>query len=152
MSILVVGSVAYDNLETPSGKRDDVLGGAATARFHRPDSGLGLSELSMNCVKVAREVEKTAKFWELQPGNILLSEREENEAYLTSKPGETYVLFFTDGGEVGLDLTEFDMEFSLKWFEIRTGEITSESKIEGGKIVNLKAPGTLEWVAVLSSK
>ena len=129
-----------------------VLGGAATARFHRPDSGLGLSELSMNCVKVAREVEKTAKFWELQPGNILLSEREENEAYLTSKPGETYVLFFTDGGEVGLDLTEFDMEFSLKWFEIRTGEITSESKIEGGKIVNLKAPGTLEWVAVLSSK
>ncbi|MFH0799412.1 MAG: PfkB family carbohydrate kinase [Pseudomonadota bacterium] len=30
MSILVVGSVAYDNLETPSGKRDRVLGGAAT--------------------------------------------------------------------------------------------------------------------------
>jgi len=30
MSILVVGSVAYDNLETPEGKRDDVLGGAAT--------------------------------------------------------------------------------------------------------------------------
>lgn len=30
MSILVVGSVAYDSLETPSGKRVDVLGGAAT--------------------------------------------------------------------------------------------------------------------------
>ncbi len=30
MSILVVGSVAYDDLETPSGRRDDVLGGAAT--------------------------------------------------------------------------------------------------------------------------
>ncbi|MBT3182859.1 MAG: sugar kinase [Deltaproteobacteria bacterium] len=30
MSILVVGSVAYDNLDTPHGKRDDVLGGAAT--------------------------------------------------------------------------------------------------------------------------
>ena len=30
MSILVVGSVAYDNLETPAGRRDDVLGGAAT--------------------------------------------------------------------------------------------------------------------------
>ena len=30
MSILVVGSVAYDTLETPSGRRDDVLGGAAT--------------------------------------------------------------------------------------------------------------------------
>lgn len=30
MSILVVGSVAYDNLETPSGTREEVLGGAAT--------------------------------------------------------------------------------------------------------------------------
>jgi sugar/nucleoside kinase (ribokinase family) len=30
MSILVVGSVAYDNLETPEGKRERVLGGAAT--------------------------------------------------------------------------------------------------------------------------
>ncbi len=30
MSILVVGSVAYDDLETPAGRREEVLGGAAT--------------------------------------------------------------------------------------------------------------------------
>ncbi len=30
MSILVVGSVAYDDVETPSGRRENVLGGAAT--------------------------------------------------------------------------------------------------------------------------
>lgn len=30
MSILVVGSVAYDNIETPFGKRDNALGGSAT--------------------------------------------------------------------------------------------------------------------------
>ena len=30
MSILVVGSVAFDSLETPSGKREKILGGAAT--------------------------------------------------------------------------------------------------------------------------
>ena len=30
MAILVVGSVAFDSLETPSGKRERVLGGAAT--------------------------------------------------------------------------------------------------------------------------
>ena len=42
-----------------------LIGGVATARFHRPPSGLGLSELSMNSVKVAREIEKTVKFWEI---------------------------------------------------------------------------------------
>jgi sugar/nucleoside kinase (ribokinase family) len=30
MSILVVGSVAFDNIATPSGRVEDVLGGAAT--------------------------------------------------------------------------------------------------------------------------
>jgi hypothetical protein len=30
VAILVVGSVAFDSLETPSGKRERVLGGAAT--------------------------------------------------------------------------------------------------------------------------
>ncbi len=129
-----------------------VLGGAATARFHRPDSGLGLSELSMNCVRAAREIEKTTIFWELQPGNNLLSDREENEAYLTSKPGKIYVLFFTDGGEIGLDLTEFNSEFNLKWFNIRNGEISSENKLKGGEIVKLSPPGELEWIALITSK
>ncbi len=127
-----------------------VLGGAASARFHRPPSGLGLSELSMNCVKIAREIEEIAPFWELKPGNDLLSNREENEAYLASKPGETYVLFFTDGGEVNLDLTSIDKDFNLKWFNVREGKQVSEGKIEGGKKVNIEAPGQLEWIAVLS--
>ena len=30
MSILVVGSVAFDNIATPSGRVENVLGGAAT--------------------------------------------------------------------------------------------------------------------------
>ena len=47
MSILVVGSVAFDSLETPSGKRERVLGGAAThfslaARFFTPVRVIGV--------------------------------------------------------------------------------------------------------------
>jgi hypothetical protein len=129
-----------------------VLGGAASARFHRPESGLGLSGLSMNCVKIAREIEKIAKLWELEPGNDLLSNRGENEAYLTSKPGKTYVIFFTNGGEVGIDLTDFDKEFNIKWFDIRKGELMNESKVSGGKVLNLKAPVELECIAVLNAK
>ncbi len=129
-----------------------VLGGAASARFHRPPSGLGLSELSMNSVKVAREIEEVEKFWNLEPANILLSDREENEAFLASKTGETHVLFFTDGGEVGLDLNDFEKEFQLKWYDIRAGRLHSENKIKGGNVVQIKAPGNLEWLAVISSQ
>jgi len=128
------------------------LGGAASARFHRPPSGLGLSGLSMNSVKTAREIEKTAQFWNLEPANDLLSDREENEAYLAAQPGKNYVLFFTDGGEVGLNLSEVEGKFNLKWYNVRKGELVSEDEIEGGHVVRLKSPGNLEWVALLSSK
>ena len=129
-----------------------LLGGVASARFHRQPSGLGLSELSMNSVKVAREIEKTVKFWELTPGNELLTQREENEAYLTSKSNKVYIVFFANGGEVGLNLNSAKSTFSVRWFNIRKGEMVSESEIAGGEIIKLNVPGELEWVAVLSKK
>jgi hypothetical protein len=126
-----------------------VIGGVASARFHRPPSGLGLSELSMASVKAAREIEKIIPYWELQPGNELLSNREENEAFLTSKSGEVYIVFFTNGGEIGLDLSNIKSGFTVKWMNIRKGEWESETRIEGGRVISLEAPGELEWLAVL---
>jgi hypothetical protein len=126
-----------------------VIGGVASARFHRPTSGLGLSELTMASVKAAREIEKICPFWELTPGNDLLSDRADNEAYLTSKEGEVYVVFFPDSGEVGLDLRNNNTDFMLKWINVRKGEWHSESRINGGEVLNLKTPGEQEWVAVI---
>lgn len=128
-----------------------LIGGAASARFHRPSSGLGLSELSIASVKVAREIESVVKFWELKPGNELLSGREENEAYLAYKPGEVFIIFFTDGGEVELDLTNLNFDFSLKWADIRSGTLMPEQKISGGDTIKISAPGEMEWIAVISS-
>jgi hypothetical protein len=129
-----------------------VIGGIASARFHRPPSGLGLSQLSMNSVIVAREIDKTISFRELTPGNELLSGREENEAYLASKEGVAYVVFFTNGGEVELNLSSAKSSFKVRWFDIRKGILVSENKIRGGEVVILKAPGELEWVALISRK
>ena len=47
MSILVVGSIALDTIETPFGKREDILGGSCTyfsyaASFFRPVSIVGV--------------------------------------------------------------------------------------------------------------
>ena len=36
MSLLVVGSVALDTVETPFGRADDALGGSATFAFYLP--------------------------------------------------------------------------------------------------------------------
>jgi len=126
-----------------------VIGGAASARFHRPPSGLGLSGLSMACIRAAREIEKICPFWELTPANDLLVNREENEAYATIKPGEAYVVFFPQEGSVGLNLQEESSVFKLKWMNIREGEWEEETTIDGGCIAELSTPGNNEWVAVI---
>ncbi len=127
-----------------------ILGGVASARFHRPPSGLGLSELSIAQVKAVREIESVVCLWELHPGNELLSDRLENEAYLTAKPGEAYVVYFPGNGNVGLNLSEFSAEFNLRWMNIQQGSWASKQKVAGGKIVKLTPPTTDGWVAVLT--
>jgi hypothetical protein len=104
----------------------------------------------MASVKAAREIEKEVKFWEVEPNNNLLSEREENEAYLATKSGEMYVVFFPDEGEVKLNFTDVSSEFDLKWMNVRKGEWYSKKEVKGGEMLTLSAPGKNEWVAVIT--
>ncbi len=91
-----------------------IIGGAAAARFHRPDAGIGLSTPAIASLKAARKLESLIKLWEVEPAMNLLTDREENEAYLAARLGQAYALYFTNGGEVGLDLREFPRKFSVQ--------------------------------------
>jgi len=91
-----------------------IIGGAAAARFHRPDAGIGLSTSAIASLKAARKLESLIKLWEVEPAMNLLTDREENEAYLAARLGQAYALYFTNGGEVGLDLREFPRKFSVQ--------------------------------------
>ncbi len=127
-----------------------VVGGCASARHHRPPHGNGLSDKSKASIKAVRKVETLLRLWEVSPRMDLLSEREENEAYLAAGEGEKYLLYFTDGGAVRLDLVQHDKAFVLNWISIGSGEWGSESALEGGSTVELRAPGKGGWFAVLT--
>jgi hypothetical protein len=127
-----------------------VIGGAASARFHRPISGLGLSELSIASVQAARELESVMKLWDINAANGSLTDRENNEAYLAANPGKAYALYFTNGGEVGLDLRKAPGRYSLRWIDIRTGEWKGEQTLRGQEIATIKAPGKGHWLAVIA--
>ena len=103
----------------------------------------------MASVKAARRLESLVRFWEIEAANHLLSEREENEAFLAAQAGRAYALYFTNGGRVGLDLREHDGRFSLRWIDIGTGGWGRSDACVGGKVVPIKAPGPGHWLAVL---
>jgi len=126
-----------------------VIGGAASARFHRPDSGLGLSAPAANSIRAARKLESLVKLWDLQPANELLSDRAENEAYLAARPGRAYALYLTDGGSVGLDLRKAPGPFEVRWINIGTGEWDKRDTLQGGGVATVAAPAKGHWVAAV---
>lgn len=128
-----------------------LLGGAAAVRFHRPDSGLGLSEKAKASIRAARKVESLVPWWELTPALELLGSREPNEAYAAFSPGKACVIFFTNGGEVSVNLEGLPGKLVVRWINISNGDWGPEETVTGGRRVSLSSPQKGPWVAVILS-
>lgn len=137
----------------------NILGGSASARFHRPNAGNGLNDFAKASIKAARLLETRINFWEIEPHLELLSNREPNEAYLAAKLGERYALCFTNGGSVELDLSDAPGRFTITWISVsmgipvqtsqKGGYSSMDKTIEGGRAVTLTAPYKGGWVAAI---
>jgi hypothetical protein len=124
-----------------------ILAGFASARFHRPDSGLGLNQKAQASIRAARKVQSQVRLWELAPEMGLLSDREENEAYLAAGTGDAYVLYFTNGGSVRLK-TPLG-RYVVRWIDVGTGEWGRKGQLSGQGPATVSAPGKGNWVAVI---
>lgn len=130
----------------------NLMGGFASSRFHRPRYGLGLSQTSINCLKTVREIETIVKFWEITPRMDLLTENEKGEAYISAKEGENYLIYFTNNGNVKLDLSKQKGRFTVRWIDIRNAEWIRQEEIKAGSMIDFKAMSKNGCIAVLQRK
>ena len=129
-----------------------LLAGAASIRFHRPDSGLGLSDKAVATLKAARKLEEIVTIWEIDPANELLGQREENEAYVAANPGIGYAVYFPGAGEVELELNGNSNSLVVRWIDIDEGSWGPAENLQTGKSVNLRTPGEGNWIAAVTIK
>jgi len=117
------------------------LFGSAAVRFHRPISGLGLGDTAQVVIHSMRMATDGIDFFNAEPHNELLSQREENEAYCRAVPGKDYLVYFPDAGTVELDLGAARSGFEVEELEVLSGKL-KKLKIsrEDGKII-LQSPG-----------
>jgi hypothetical protein len=146
----------------------NLLGGSASARFHRSDGGLGLTPIAQNSLRAMQKLQTKIKMWDVDPRNDLMTNRGTiqydrpgydyakepfifGEAYLAAQPGLKYALYFTRGGSVGLNLASYSgVTFDLNWINIDTGEWGAAATISGGSTVTITAPTSTEmWVAAI---
>ena len=130
----------------------DVIGGCAAVRHHRPPYGNGLNVKSQASIQSIRKIETMVKMWEMEPQLELLSDREDDEAYLTAKGGEKFIILFPEGGNVTLDLTGSPGEFSGRWISIESGTWGEHFSLKGGSLVGIDSPGSGGWFAVITRK
>jgi predicted SnoaL-like aldol condensation-catalyzing enzyme len=126
-----------------------LLAGAASIRFHRPDSGLGLNDKAVACLRAARKLESKIPLWTVKPFDQLLSNRDANEAYVATDGKSAFAAYFPDGGEVELDLSGSDRSLTAHWIDIDSGEWGPTREISGGATTSLSPPDDGNWAAAI---
>ena len=129
-----------------------VLGGVASARFHRPPSGLGFSPLAEASIRSARLIEQRVKFWNLQPALERLRNRPAGEAFATVQPGRTLLVYFTKRSDLEVDLRDFPKNCIVRWLDLGKPEWRVTSTQRGGNWALLSAPGDGAWIALIEGE
>lgn len=132
----------------------NIIGGAASVRFHRPPSGLGLSMMAQHQLQSARLLLEEFDIFNADPDaeSAKLAARGEDEAYLTSVGDRQFAIYFPQGGSLELDLTSAENNYSLRWLQLNTSTWQPSNTVNGGQWVKLQTPTGVGWVALLLKK
>ncbi len=132
----------------------NIFGGLASSRFHRPDSGLGLSEKAQANIRSMRLITDKMNVFKCAPGNDLLSDRNSNEAYCLANPGKEYAVYFPNGGEVTLDIGAMKRPAAVRWLDVMKCKFmpsvwSSSKRIEGKSKLKLQCPSQGYWAVLV---
>jgi len=135
-----------------------LLAGAASIRFHRPESGLGINDKAVACIQAARLLEREVPLWELEPANSLLGDRTDNEAYAAANRDRTkFAIFFPASSEsevpaaVSLALPDVQKNCRIQWIDIDRGVFATEGFLDAGEVSHLSPPIHGNAAAVISA-
>jgi len=134
----------------------NLLAGLATARFHRPNTGLGARPIALENIRAARSFIDAFDLTLADPREVYLHGRSANEAYGTGSAEQGFAVFFPDGGDIILrsETPAAGSTYALRWLDIRAntwteaGDITLSEKSET-RLVTPEEEGY--WIAVLQA-
>ncbi|MBN1808033.1 MAG: hypothetical protein JW909_03130 [Planctomycetes bacterium] len=96
----------------------NIFGGMASARFHRPGSGLGISDKARAHIRSVRMITDELDIPRCEPHNDLLSGRGDNAAYCFAQPGKAYAVFFPKSDGINLDCSAVKGDVVVRWLDI----------------------------------
>ncbi len=129
----------------------NIIGGSASSRFHRPATGLGLSDPAKVHIKSLRMLTDAMEVFTCEPRNDLLDDRSANEAYCLAEVGRKYAVYFPDGGEVELDVSAVRGSLQVHWLDVAHSTWREPQTVAASGTLELQAPGRGHWGVLLRS-
>lgn len=126
-----------------------IFAGMASVRFHRPNSGIGLSERAQRMIRSARDVTDALEITRCEARPDLLSGHGENAAFCLAEPARQYAVYFPRGGTAKLDISGIDGGAELRWYDIDEGGWRPGAELQGDRDAELRTPGDGQWAAVI---
>lgn len=111
-----------------------IFAGCASARFHRPPTGIGLDELARKTILAARNFTSSFDIFRTKPALDVLLDRGEDEAYCLAKRGEVYALYFPKGGSVKLRAEPEGASWRVRWFDLERAGFVKGEEVKGSEI------------------
>lgn len=129
----------------------NILGGAASVRFHRPTAGIGLNDRAQAHIRSARMLLDEFDIFRATPDvkSERLADRDPDEAYLTFIPGEASILYFPDGGDVRLNIKNEHTPCTVRWLDIEKSSWHKATPVAGDPWIGLVSPGSGNWAVII---
>ena len=67
-------------------------------------------------------------------------------------PGRDYLVFALNGGSLSLDLSDHTETFTAAWVDPKTGRLSPDGEVRGGKVIEWKNPANRPAVLWLTRK
>ncbi len=130
-----------------------IIGGAASSRFHRPPAGLGLSPKAQIQLKSMLLLAHEYNFIHSTPDSThrLLKNRNDNSAFAAAIKNEKWIVYFPTSGAVDFSPANRG-HFNVKWLDINHVRWYDSSQYVNVNSIHLKTPGDGMWVALVSRK
>jgi hypothetical protein len=123
----------------------NIFAGHASARFHRPDWGLGLNHVAQYHIRSMRMLTDSINIFEMKPATHLLGDREENEAFCISVNDNVFAIYFTGRSEVILNVPPG--EYEVNWLQIRSSNWGAPYTIQ--MPARMKTPTDDQWAVLV---
>ncbi len=128
----------------------NIFAGMASARFHRPESGIGINQKAQQMIISARKLLSKFNIFKSEPVNNLLKNK--GKAYILQDAGNTLVLYFPEKDSVILNESYKKKNIKISWLNIETGEWEKDEKVNSNGDITIKTPEKGQWVAVIKEE